>query len=537
MDISVSPSRSGAPTCFARGVWLHSRYEPEREARRFAESRIGASKPTHVILLGPCLDYLTPALRAILPGARLVRLQYSPLFEADAVGRPDAGWNPNADVGIETFLDAALDEDAISGVAVLEWEPAARAFPEEARLAREAVSASLDRLASSTATVKASGKRWIANACASFLLADHALEPKATNAPVLVAAAGPSLRGSLLGIAGLKQRFITLAVSSSLAACRAVGLDPDLVVSTDGGYWSRLHVYPMAGQQGRAAWSLAAPLSALPSASIYGRTGILVLDQGSFAESELLPGLARGRRVGLSLPPHGTVSGTAIQLAARLTTGPIIVAGLDLASYGERDHANPHGFDALFNSSASRLSPCEGVLCSRAIENYPLELEAPWRSSRSLASYASALIIDGRTINARSGPVQRLFRLGPSPVELPPFAPLDAAGFKNMLASFPFDSGSFLEPSPLQTISKRESFLSERLESWLRLAEEASEGLARGLLPESSLVSELLRSMDIVDYAAARRALLSGGNPEPAARELARRSEAFLSALHRRLFP
>ena len=535
MDIAVSPSRSGAPTCFARGVWLHSRYEPEREALRFAESRIGSSRPTHVILLGPCLDYLTPALRTILPGARLVSLQYSPLFEAQAVGRPDACWSPDSPVGVAAFLDAALDEDAISGVAVLEWEPAARAFPEEARLAREAVSSSLDRLASSTATVKASGKRWIANACASFLLADHALEARPTEAPILVAAAGPSLRGSLLGIAGSQKSFITLAVSSALSACRSAGIEPDLVVSTDGGYWSRLHVYPMADSKGTGA--LAAPLSALPSASIYGRAGMLFLDQGSFAESELLPGLAAGRRAGFSLPPHGTVSGTAIQLASRLTTGPIIAAGLDLASYGEREHASPHGFDAVALARASRLSPCEGALCSRALEAYPIELEAPWRSSRSLSAYASALAIDAQAICARAGGARRLFRLEPSPVELPFFSPLDASGFAELLASFPFEGDSFLERSPLQTRAARESFLAERLASWRKLASEAAEGLARGLLPGSPLVSELLRSMDIVDYAAARRALLSGGNPAPAARELARRSEAFLSALHRRFFP
>jgi hypothetical protein len=40
--------------------------------------------------------------------------------------------------------------------------------------------------------------------------------------------------------------------------------------------------------------------------------------------------------------------------------------------------------------------------------------------------------------------------------------------------------------------------------------------------------------VDIVDYAAARRAILSGGEPRKSARDLADRCESFLSDLERR---
>jgi len=62
----------------------------------------------------------------------------------------------------------------------------------------------------------------------------------------------------------------------------------------------------------------------------------------------------------------------------------------------------------------------------------------------------------------------------------------------------------------------------------------ASEDLRRGQLPTNPLVVELLRSIDIVDYAAARRAILSGGEPETASRDLASRCDLFLSTLERR---
>ena len=391
---------------------MHSRYEPEREAFRFAASEIASAKPSHVVLLGPCLDYLSVAVRVLLPGARIIAVQYSDFFASRSVGHADAVWYPGSKPPLDSFLDSALDEDAISGVSVLEWEPASRAFPAEALAARTAVKGSLDRLVSSTATVKSSGRRWIANACTAFLLVERAWVPVCSSIPILVAAAGPSLGRSLLELSNIKGRFATIAVSSALAACRCAGIEPDIVVATDGGFWSRLHLYPLAAKP----IPVASPLTALPSSAIYRGLGMILLDQGSFAESELLPFLCPS----MAIPPHGTVSGTAIQLAARLTDGPIIVAGLDLASFGELDHARPHGFDAVLEAVVSRISPLESLTWSRSIETAPLPLlEPPWRSSRSLLSYASALAMDLKPL------AKRIFRMGPSPIPLPGFAVIE----------------------------------------------------------------------------------------------------------------
>jgi hypothetical protein len=526
MKLSVRSSRSGAPTCCANDIWLHSPYDPEREALRFVKSKIGSAHSSHLLILGPCLDYLSDALRSILPGARVIAVQYSPFFEGKTVGLADASWNPLSGMSLDAFLDATLDEDAISGVSVFEWEPAARAFPEEALLARKAVRASLDRLTSSTATVKASGQKWIANACASFLLVESILELRRSSVPVLIAAAGPSLRESLGAFSSIKGRFATIAVSSALAACRSAGIEPDLVVSTDGGYWSRLHLYPLAGEGS----PIATPLTALPSASLYRRATILLLDQGTFAESELLPSLGPALRI----PPHGTVSGTALQLAARLTEGPIVAAGLDLASYGDLDHARPHGFDAVLSRTVSRIAPLEGVLWSRGLDAAPQSLaEKPWRTSRALTAYASALALDARALPGR------LFRIGPSPLPLPGFASIDGRGLEALAASpsaaaaLPIGESLFSNATAPPR-SLREAILAERLASWRGLAREASSSMGQGSLPDRALVAELLRSIDIVDYAAARRAILARGDPAPAARELERRCDLFLSALEGR---
>jgi hypothetical protein len=304
-----------------------------------------------------------------------------------------------------------------------------------------------------------------------------------------------------------------------------MGLEPDMVVATDGGYWSRLHLYPLASKP----LPIASPLTALPSSAIYRGSGLLLLDQGSFAESELLPFLCPG----VALPPHGTVSGTAIQLAARLTDGPVIVAGLDLASFGDMGHTRPHGFDPVLEAKMSRSSPLESLAWERSALATPLALaELPWRSSRSLSAYASALSLDSAALAGR------LFRLGPSPVHLPGFVAIDPSDLGSLATGGGSVScGLRLRERKLPAREHREEILRQRIGFWRDLAAKASDGMGRGKLPTSPLLTELLTSVDLVDYAAARRAILAGGEPESAALDLGSRCDLFLSALQRRFAP
>jgi hypothetical protein len=528
MEPSLVASRAGPPACRAGEAWLHSRFDPSREADRFAAASLGDGRPPAVVLLGPCLGYLGEAVRRILPRATLVSVQHSPFFRGREVFEADFSWYPDSDRSLDEFLDSALDEDAVSGLAVLSWPPAEMAFPEESRAAAGALRASLDRLASSSATVKVFGKRWIANACRSYLLAETALSMESTDAPVVVAAAGPSLVPSLHAIAPVRGSIILIAVSSALAACRAAGLDPDIVVSTDGGNWSRLHLYPLAARSA----PIASPLIALPSASLSGRAPFLLIDQGGFAESRLLPTIGAPDLSIIRVPPHGTVSGTAILVASRLGSGPVIAAGLDLACLGDLDHARPHGFDYVSSGSSGRLYPEEGDRWSRAAESAPDATSSPpWRTSRSLSAYASGL--DSSLGRLRG----RLFRLNPSPISLPAFEALDDSALRSLLGGLSSAAGARRgspfagTAQPLRPRASREAELRGALSEWRALASDSSELLASGRLVADDRVAELLRSIDIVDYAASRRAILSGGDPAAAARELGRRADRFLLGL------
>jgi hypothetical protein len=91
-----------------------------------------------------------------------------------------------------------------------------------------------------------------------------------------------------------------------------------------------------------------------------------------------------------------------------------------------------------------------------------------------------------------------------------------------------------LREIPIPSRGDRKDLLVQRLASWRELAAKASEDLEMGKLPSNPLVAEFLRSIELVDYAAARRAILSGDEPRSVARDLALSCDLYLSALERR---
>jgi hypothetical protein len=530
MELAFAASKAGASYAKAGSILLHSAYDPQKEAERFVDAALGPRRPSCFILSGPCLDYLSPALRARYPGALVLSIQHDARFRNQGPGAADDSWYPGGEESIESFLSRRIDEDALAGVQILEWPPASRAWPEEAAATAKAIRSVLDRLASSSATLKTFGRQWITNACRNFLLVGEALRPKPVDLPIVIASAGPSLCDALDILRDHRPSFALLAVSSALTTCLAKGLAPDLVVATDGGFWSRQHLYPLAAS-GRP---LAMPLTNLPSASLAASIQAVFLDQGNFPEPELLaPGGG-----GLRLPSHGTVTGSAVQLAARLGHGPLILAGVDFANQGLLSHARPHGFDHLSRDGQTRLKPEESLLLAResATQAIPLGVK-PWWSSRSLAIYAEALSAEV-LLPPLAG---RTFRLFPSPAALPGCRVLDAQGLAALFQGQHGPQGPRLheamafERQDWPAAGRRRELLGSSILAWRGMAIDAVAAIRAGQLPTSLRARELLRAVDLPWWAAACRLLAAGDDAAGPAAELGRSAAAFLEGLGERL--
>lgn len=143
--LTIVPSREGAPSATHQGQWVHSAYDPKKEARSWAEQQAKEWQSGEVgVVLGVGLLYHVEALvGACRPDARLVVVVPDPSVLKDACGaRPLGAWMNKIHWVAGTAEDMAAQLAAQSSpLRFFTYEPAARFHTEfhqrlEARLRR-----------------------------------------------------------------------------------------------------------------------------------------------------------------------------------------------------------------------------------------------------------------------------------------------------------------------------------------------------------------------------------------------------------------
>ncbi len=519
--IRVFTARSGAPTATVDGVALHSAYDPEREARRFVSDALAGETPSTVIVLGEGLGHVTDAVRAHSPAARVLSLLYT--AEIPPAGPPwgEPSWRPDCGEAPGPWLRARLTDFDVEGLRVIEWPPSARLFPEVSRAANEAVRQVAQELNGSLVTTVGMGRLWIRNTMANLLGLEAPVvgRPCGERRAVVIAASGPSLEEAVRPLRDNRAACDLWALPSSCALLEEAGLSPDLVVMTDPGFYSLYHLW-----HARLRCPLAMPLSAARGSWALGgptRRGPYLLAQPSFFETAAL------RRLGIPVPgvaPHGTVASTAIDLALAATSGPVVLAGLDMSARDIRAHARPNAFDTLLHIEATRVRPHASQLFERAAlqRMEPLAGAPDYRVSPALRVYAGWLDEAGA---ARPG---RLFRLHPTPVSLGGMRGIRVGELPGVLNGGDGGPGGALRPvEGYPPRAARRAIALELIDEWTRtvtsgdfplatdpgLPETAATGLAICATIEPRALLDARRRErrgDAAGAAAARRAMIDG---------------------------
>ncbi len=507
--LEILPARSGQLTARVGGAYLHSPYDPEAEARRFAESSLSGTCPAAVLLLGAELGHAGRAILRLCPAARLLPVYYS--AELAAQGPP--GWSP---AGRETLLEhlRRVLPDA-EGLAVLEWPASVRLFPQASLEARRQTAQLLRELRGGLATTAAVGRRWLANCLTNFLGIGRVLSPTTSPAgqPILIAASGPSLQAALPALGSLRERFALWALPSAAECLQAHGLVPDLVVLTDPGWYGLAHLFPLRA----AGTALAMPLSAAPGAwALNG--GVQLLAQEAPYEQALLAAAAYPAPI---VPPQGTVAATAMELALQCTPREVIFAGLDLCFQDVLGHARPNLFERTLEAGADRLQPLHHLRFAWARAQAPHPLRGGARTGLALQTYAGWF--------AARAADPRLYRLLPSEVTLPGFQALDLSGLGRMLgrrrsasASRPRRAPGAIPAHPgYPDRPQRLRILRSLLEDWQQRARRLSSRIAAAgdaaELAADPLAASLAGHFDAARLAESRRALRTRGPKASAA--------------------
>ncbi|MDR1400335.1 MAG: DUF115 domain-containing protein [Treponema sp.] len=227
---------------------------------------------------------------------------------------------------------------------------------------------------SNAMTLTRLGRLYIRNAIRNLPFLAHSLsfDAIATRfgaAPVLVLGAGPSLDPVLDRLApdpAVHARetrpFRIVCVDTSLGALRARDIPPDLVVALESQHWNLRDFVGLGG------WNapLAMDLSALPATK-----DTLGSELALFAtEWTPLRFFTRLKAAGLmpeTFPPLGSVGLSATAIALRVSTGPLIVAGLDFSFTLDHYHARDTPSHRELLRRQSRLnSPINAAAAFRA---------------------------------------------------------------------------------------------------------------------------------------------------------------------------
>lgn len=384
------------------GKNLHSLYNPQREAARFIEQAISGS-PSIVILLGAGLGYIQQNLLEKYPQIKLLSLYHDDeIFSNTQIKSENIrNWYPSCGTDPAIFLQKNVPEALFSKLTVIEWEPSAQIFPKRSLELNHVLKNVIQELNGNIQTTAYFGKQWIRNTLTNFLSTDNYCLPELPRAAYLIASSGPNLEKSLGAMKKYRDKYILLALPSSLKALCQWGIKPDIQISTDPGFYSGMHLQhlfsnvPLAQPftAGRGNWRHSVPL--------------YLLNQSTPFESDLflISGLSHHR-----IPSNGTVSGTALELSSSKAE-TVYFAGLDLCFSDIRSHVSPHTFETLLQSDADRMTPFQSISYARAFPAQP-DFQNKIRTGRSLDTYKNWF---SRYAGSKA---LKIKRLNPSPITI-----------------------------------------------------------------------------------------------------------------------
>jgi hypothetical protein len=178
-------------------------------------------------------------------------------------------------------------------------------------------------------------------------------------------------------------------------------MQPDLVITTDAAVYATEYLRSALTNPDRP-YPVATPITA--GRGVADAAGTWPLDQGDPVERLLFDGIQAAPTGVLA---HGTVTGTALQLALSLHDWPVIMAGMDFAWRNDVSHARPHVAEVHRDMASHRMDPSVSVMYRRTRTMTPVSDQ--WLTEPALQVYSRWFE------RASNRPGSRVWRLLPSP--------------------------------------------------------------------------------------------------------------------------
>ena len=358
-----------SPTLAVNGSFIHSKYNPQEEARRILASEFFQTAETHsrCIFTGLGLGYLVSQYIERFAAAEAVIIEAdSNIFICCLAARPlDSFFRHNhlsILIGIQpeeatSFLVSTgwnskiLFKAPVSIEAYKQWYEAFFTLLERNKMKNSINAKTLERF----------GTLWLKNTVKNLnMICTTAKISCFKNAfpdsAAVVLAGGPSLTAHLELIKKSSKDFLIIAVDTALRACLQTGITPDFILSFDPQYWNYLHT---AGLDTRK--SILISEAAVFPAVLRQHYRAVFLSESSVPFARYLEGSGKKQNSDgdCTLAAGGSVATTAWDFARYIGAKSVIMAGLDLAYPGKQTHFAGSTFEESSHTRSTRFVPAE----------------------------------------------------------------------------------------------------------------------------------------------------------------------------------
>ena len=373
MNIVFSQAKNGQKSCSIKNINFHSSYNPEREAETFVNNIQTDFIPSCIIILEPGLSYISDYLRKRFPKTTLVAIRLINDFS-----EYDNKWDKviyyRDYINFSEIIYNTLGEELLLSSIQLNWPPAQNIFIDELSKIWTEIKKSILKSRDILYTRSYFSQKWFLNSISFFSNVKNIYSFNKINIPILITASGPSLQSSINKIKENRDSFFLIGLSSSISVLQKNEILPDLIMSTDGGFWSKFHLYSPTTKIQNQFYALTDE-NCTPKKIMQNEKIIPLCYKNSIGEK-----LFQSLNINYFYAQrNGTVSGTAAELALALTSKNIYFCGLDLSPSKSFQHTQPNSLEYFSQNKDFRLKNKESRISkSRFNSTGSLELYQNW---------------------------------------------------------------------------------------------------------------------------------------------------------------
>ncbi|MDY6397318.1 MAG: 6-hydroxymethylpterin diphosphokinase MptE-like protein [Treponema sp.] len=363
--IEILASKSNCPTAKEGGKFLHSAYNPLREAEQAAKSAKSSVPDCGGCTFFSCgLGYAAISYANLFPNDTIIIVENDPRYFFTALSLVD--WEPlfkhaNFIIALGTGIDSVVSliehTSGLKHTAICENTAQSQHAADYFSALRSLIERNKRKVEINASTLEKFSKLWLKNTCRNlhFLAETDGVNiykdscPK--DLPCVILAAGPTLEEALPHLAELKKRSILIAVDTALRACLRAGVEPDFVILADPQYYAYRHI---AGLKSPSS-ILITESAAYPAVFRFECKKIVMCASlfplGQYIEKQIG---SKGELVA-----GGSVSTTAWDFARFIGAKEIFCAGLDLGYPGFQTHIKGSTFEEAIHTKSTRLLTAE----------------------------------------------------------------------------------------------------------------------------------------------------------------------------------